>query len=179
MKPEIRDLTESDAAALQDFLVAMPPEDRTFFFWDVDDPTLAKRWTGDDRRRSRAAFDPQGRMLAFAALQPGVDWSRHVVDLVLAVAPGQRRQGLGKLLARAMLIEALERGFKKVTVMIAADNAGAINMFRDLGFDGEALLRDHLCSPADGTLRDVVMLAHLVEETWSSMRTGGFEEALR
>ena len=179
MKPEIRELTESDAPALQDFLVAMPPEDRTFFFWNVDDPTLAKRWTGDGRRRSRAAFDPHGRMLAFTSLQPGVDWSSHVVDLVLAVAPGQRRQGLGKLLARTMLIEALERGFKKVTVMIAADNTGAINMFRGLGFDGEALLRDHLCSPADGTLRDVVVLAHLVEETWSNMRTGGFEEALR
>ena len=66
-----------------------------------------------------------------------------------------------------------------MTVMIAADNVGAIDMFRDLGFDGEALLRDHLRSPADGTLRDVVMLAHLVEETWSSMRAGGFEEALR
>lgn len=178
MKPEIRKLTRSDADALQDFLSAMPAEDRTFFFWDVDNPSFANAWAGDERRHSRAALDEKGQIVAFASLNPGTDWSNHVADLVIAVSPAHRRKGLGKALARAMLIDAFERGFKKVTVMIAADNDGAISMFRELGFEGEALLRDHLCSPEDGTLRDVILLAHLVDETWSSMLTGGFEEAL-
>lgn len=179
MNPEIRELTGSDAAALQEFLAAMPPEDRTFFFWDVDDPSLARMWACDARRHSRAAFDPQGRIVVFASLQPGVDWSSHVADLVLAVSPAHRRKGLGKSMARAMLVEALESGFRKVTVLLAADSEGAIDMFRSLGFEGEALLRDHLRSPEDGSLRDVIMLAHLVDETWSSMLTGGFEEAVQ
>ncbi len=178
MNPEIRKLTPSDAAALQEFLSAMPAEDRTFFFWDVDNPSFANAWAADKRRHSHAALDQKGRILAFASLNPGTDWSSHVADLVLAVSPAHRRKGLGKTLARAMLIKAFEQGFKKVTVMIAADNDGAISMFRELGFEGEALLRDHLCSPEDGTLRDVVLLAHLVDETWSNMLSGGFEEAL-
>lgn len=177
MNPEIRELTADDAQALQDFLTAMPPRDRTFFFWDVSDPAVSRAWAGDERRLTRAAFDGD-RIIAFSALQPGVDWSSHVADLVLAVAPDYRRQGLGKALARMMLIEALNNGFKKVTVSIAADNEGAIEMFRRLGFEGEALLRDHLCSPEDGSLHDVVVLAHLADETWASMLTGGFEEAL-
>lgn len=178
MKPEIRKLAQSDAPALQEFLSAMPPEDRTFFFWDVDNPSFANAWAGDERRHSHAALDEGGHILGFASLNPGTDWSSHVADLVLAVSPEHRRKGLGKALARAMLIEAFGQGFKKVTVMIAADNEGAISMFRELGFEGEALLRDHLCSPEDGALRDVILLAHLVDETWSGMLTGGFEEAL-
>ena len=78
-----------------------------------------------------------------------------------------------------MLIEALERGITKVTVMIAADNERAIEMFRKMGFEAEALLRDQLRDPKDGSLRDTVLLAHLADDTWSTMLTGGFEEATR
>lgn len=179
MKPEIRELENSDAPALQDFFADMPPEDRSFFFWDVDDPAVAEQWAGDRRRLARLMCDDDGRIAAFAALTPGVDWSSHVADLVLAVAPGHRRHGLGKMLARTMLIEAVNGGFRKVTVMIAAGNDGPIKMFRELGFEGEGLLRDHLRSPEDDSLHDVMLLAHLVDETWSSMLTAGFEEALR
>ena len=174
---EVRELTAEDAPALREFFLAMPGEDRTFFFQDVEDPEVAEGWASDDRRVRRAACE-DGRILAFAALQPGVDWSSHVADLVLVVAPGARRMGLGRTLARGMLVEAVQRGYKKVSVMIAADNAGAIEMFQKLGFDGEALLRDHLCSPEDGTLKDMVVLAHLVDDTWATMATGGFEEAV-
>lgn len=179
MNPEIRELSEADASALHDFFTHMPPEDRSFFFWDVDDPAVTEQWTGDGRRLSRAMFDGEGAIVAFAALSPGADWSGHVASLVLAVAPEQRRRGLGKTMARAMLVEALERGYSKVTVMIAAENEGPIKMFREIGFEGEGLLRDHLRSPEDGSLHDVMLLAHLAEENWSSMLTGGIQEALQ
>lgn len=77
-----------------------------------------------------------------------------------------------------MLIEAVQQDFKKVTVMIPADNDAAIQMFRQLGFQPEALLHDQLRSPEDGTLRDIVIVAHRVDDTWSNMLTGGFEEAV-
>lgn len=177
MNPEIRALRADDAAALQQFLVAMPPRDRSFFFWDVDDPAVAEAVVGDERRTTFGAF-LDSRLIAFSALNPGVDWSSHVADLSLAVAPDHRQRGLGKALARAMLLEGLKAGYRKVTVSIAADNEGAIDMFRKLGFEGEALLRDQLLSPEDGSLHDVVLLAHLVDETWSGMVSTGFEEAL-
>ena len=174
---EVRELTADDAPALREFFLAMSGEDRTFFFQDVEDPAVAESWASDERRVRRAACQ-DGRIVGFAALQPGVDWSSHVADLVLVVAPDARRTGLGRTLARGMLMEAVERGFKKVSVLIAADNEGAIAMFQKLGFDGEALLRDHLRSPEDGSLKDMVVLAHLVDDTWATMSTGGFEEAV-
>lgn len=178
MSHDVRPVTAADASALHEFFAAMPAADRTFFFYDVSDPAVSASWAGDERLLSRAVVDGEGEIVAFAALQPGVDWSSHVADLILAVAPQQRRKGLGRSLAREMLLEALRNDFKKVTVKIAAGDTGAIEMFRKLGFEGEALLRDHLCSPEDGSLRDVVVLAHFADEQWATMMTGGMDKAL-
>jgi ribosomal protein S18 acetylase RimI-like enzyme len=178
MQPEVRELTAADASNLRDFFAALPAEDRTFFFADVTDPAVADAWARDDRRLRRCACGAEGEILAFAALEPGVDWSSHVAEMYLVVAPHARRQQLGRTLARAILIEAVERGFKKVTIRIAADNTGAIRMFQSIGFEGEALLRDQLCSPHEGQMRDMVILAHMVDDQWATMLTGGFDEAL-
>jgi ribosomal protein S18 acetylase RimI-like enzyme len=178
MNPQVRELTREDAPAVREFFGKMPAEDRTFFYQDVDDPAVIEAWAADDKRVRRCAVDDSGRLLALAALQPGLDWTSHVADLVLLVSPEARGQHLGRTLARAMLVEAVEHGFLKVTVMIAADDSRAIEMFTKMGFAGEALLRDQLRNPADGSLRDAVVLAHLVHETWASMASGGFENAL-
>lgn len=173
MSFEVRALTADDAGALGDFLAGLPAEDRTFFWSDVTDPAVAREWAGDERRIRRAAFADGGGIVAFTALVPGTDWSSHVAEIVLVVAPDARRGGVGKALARAMLIEAIQQGFSKVTVSIAADNAGAITMFQGIGFQAEALLRDHLLNPDDLEKRDLVLLAHLVDETFSTMAAGG------
>jgi ribosomal protein S18 acetylase RimI-like enzyme len=178
MQPELRELTAEDAPALREFFGALPAEDRTFFFADVTDPVVAEAWARDARRLRRCAKDADGEILAFAALEPGVDWSSHVAEMFLVVARGARRRQLGRALARALLIEAVEHGFKKVMIRIAADNTGAIRMFQKIGFEGEALLRDQLCSPHDNELRDMVILAHMVDDRWAEMVTAGFDEAL-
>ena len=176
--PIIRELVADDVDAVREFFASMPAEDRTFFYQDVENPAVIAAWAGDPRRVRRCAVDEDGHLLALAALQPGQDWTSHVADLVLLVAPAARRRQLGRTMARAMLLEAVRQGFSKVTVMIAADNTGAIDMFRKLGFDAEALLRDQLRDPSDGTLRDTVILAHLVADNWATMITGGIEGAL-
>lgn len=176
MNHEVRELTEADVPLLREFFAKIPDEDRTFFHQDVSDPVVVDSWASDPRRIRRCVVDEAGQIQALAALQPGVDWTSHVAELLLLVDPAARRQQLGRTLARTMLVEGLQKGFSKVSVMIAADNEGAIDMFQKLGFQGEALLRDQLKNPVDGTLRDTVILSHLVEDTWSTMLTGGFSE---
>lgn len=178
MNPDVRELTPGDADALRRFFADVPAEDRTFFKEDVTDPALAQRWVDDQRSVRRLAVDEDGVVVAFAALSPGVERTAHVADLRLVVGARARGRGLGRALAQRMLLEAVEHGFRKVTVDIAADQPGPIAMFRALGFQPEALLRDHLCD-ADGELRDVVVLAHGVDEHWSGMLTAGIDEAVR
>jgi L-amino acid N-acyltransferase YncA len=178
MNVDVRDLAPEDVAALHEFFATVPPEDRTFFKEDVTDPAVAERWVSDRRCVRRLALDDDGSIVAFAALLPGVEGSRHVAEMVLVVAGRARRQGLGRALARGMLIEALEHEFTKVMVETVADNVAAVQMFQKIGFEAEALLRDHLRS-ADGEMHDIVLLAHAADETWSTMLTGGLDEAVR
>jgi len=178
MITEVRELTPDDLGALHEFFTAVPAEDHAFFKEDVDDPAVAERWVHDTHGVRRLAVDADGRPVAWAALLPGVGRTGHVAELLLVVAAADRRHGLGQTLARRMLIEALDHGFRKVSVHLAADNPGPIAMFRGLGFEPEALLRDELCD-RDGELHDIIVLSHAVDETWSTMLTGGLDEAVR
>jgi ribosomal protein S18 acetylase RimI-like enzyme len=180
MNVDVHELSPEDVGALHEFFADVPAEDRTFFKQDVTDPGVAEGWVRDQANQRcvrRLAVDDEGRIVAFAALLPGVEGSSHVAEMVLVVAGRARRQGLGRALARRMLIEAIEHGFKKLTVETAADNIAAVEMFQKIGFEPEALLRDHLYG-RDGQLHDIIILAHSVEENWSSMLAGGLEEAV-
>ena len=177
MNVELRPLTPGDVDGLHAFFAAVPPEERTFFKEDVTDPAVAERWVNDDRSVRRLAVGAGGEIEAFAALHPGVGGSSHVASVTLVVAGAARRQGLGRALARQMLIDALEHGFTKVTVETAANNAPAVQMFRNIGFEPEALLRDQFYG-RDGELHDIVILAHAVDDTWSTMLAAGIDQVV-
>jgi ribosomal protein S18 acetylase RimI-like enzyme len=100
-----------------------------------------------------------------------------VGEIVVMVADDARRQGLGTRLAQHALLEALRVGLKKVVVEVVADERSAIAMFGRLGFEPEALLRDHV-RDREGRLRDLMILAHPVEENWGVMAATGVEDAL-
>ena len=108
---------------------------------------------------------------------PGIGWSSHVGELRLVVDPEARRSGLGRALARQVLLAALQLKLEKVYVEVVADQAAAIGMFSALGFEGEALLKDHV-RDRSGDLRDLVMLAHAVEDNQALFTATGIDEAL-
>ena len=175
---KIQEMAPEHIDALCAFFANVPAEDRTFFKEDIGDPhRAAERWLADDRSVRRVALTDDRSVIAFATLSPGVERTGHVADLRLVVAVRERGQGLGRALARRMLVEALQHGYKKVTVDIAADHEAPIRMFRELGFHPEALLRDQL-RDANGAMHDIVILAHSVDERWSRMLTAGMDEAV-
>jgi ribosomal protein S18 acetylase RimI-like enzyme len=177
MIAQVRELSAGDVVALRTFFAEVPQEDRTFFKEDVEEPGLAERWCGDPGFVRMVAVDAAGGIIALAALVPGIGRSHHVADLRLVVSGRARRQRVGGTMARGMLLSALEHDFTKVTVEVAADTQGPIEMFRGLGFRPEALLRDQLRDP-DGALHDVVILAHDIDETWAAMETVGIAGAV-
>ncbi|MBC7679820.1 MAG: GNAT family N-acetyltransferase, partial [Pseudorhodobacter sp.] len=65
----------------------------------------------------------------------------------------------------------------KTVVEVVVDEVPAIGMFEALGFEPEALLRDHVRDKS-GELHDLVVLAHEVEENWSGMAAAGIDDAL-
>jgi ribosomal protein S18 acetylase RimI-like enzyme len=174
---EIRPIDSSDAAALDAFFRRIPEGERAFFKEDVLDADVQASICRPTTGRRQVAVDGDGSVAGYVAVIPGLGWSSHVGEIRLVVDPPRRQQGLGRELARRALVDALELGLSKVFVEVVADQTPAVAMFQALGFQAEALLKDHARDRA-GELRDLLMLAHSAGDNWSSMATLGIEEAL-
>ena len=170
---EIRFLGPADLPALSDLFGRLPDGELAFFKEDVRDPQVVQALVDDGGSRRLAAIE-NGRIVGYAAILPRLGWSSHVGEVRLAVDAEHRRRGVGRLLARGALLAALDLGLKKLVVEVMADQVPAVTMFQSLGFTGEALLCDHV--RIDGELRDLLVLAHHVEEAWAEMSQAGLEE---
>jgi ribosomal protein S18 acetylase RimI-like enzyme len=174
---EVRRLSAASVPALREFLARLPEGERRWFEEDVLDPSVAEAWAADDRSPRLLAVDADDRVVVYGDVRRGRGWSSHVGEMTLMVDPDQRRQGHGKTMSRLLLIEALKAGMTKVVVEVVADETPAIAMFGQLGFEPEALLRGHV-RDRGGELRDLIVLAHPVEENWAVMAATGIEDAV-
>lgn len=172
---EVRRITIDDAPMLERFMHALPEGDRTFFKERFDEGTV-RRWCEDDQARRWVLCD-EGVAKALLTIVPGIGWSSHVGELRLVVGAEHRRQGIGQRLARYGLMESLQLGLLKIIVEVVADRQGDIEMFTRIGFHGEALLEDQI-RDRSGKLRDLVVLAHQVEDVSGGMRALGVEQAV-
>lgn len=171
-----RRLTAEDEEAVRRFLRDMPEGDRTFFKADLDDEESIARWCADERAPGWVIADGD-QVQAMLSLVPGALWSSHVGELRLVVGAAHRRRGLGRKLARVGLAEALNLGFRKIIVEVAAERQGDIEMFTSIGFTAEALLKDHICD-RNGNLRDLVILAHDTGSVSGALDALGFTTEL-
>jgi len=174
---DIRPLSEEVTAPLEAFFQRVPDSDHNSFAEDVRAPGVVQSWLADERCRRAVAVDDDGSVIGYVAVLPLVGWSDHVGSLRVVVDPAARGRGVGRELARHGLLAGLDLGLGKVVVEVVVDAVPAIGMFEALGFEPEALLRDHVRDKS-GELHDLVVLAHLVDGTWSGMATAGIEDAL-
>jgi ribosomal protein S18 acetylase RimI-like enzyme len=170
----IAQLEVEHASALRAFLDGLPDGDVTFIKEDILDPTVAEGWARSPGRTRISVAVESNAVVGLVSVRPLLGWSAHVGELRLVVDPAARGTGVGRGLARHALREALETGLNKIVVEVVAEQEGAIRMFSELGFRGEALLSDHIRDHS-GELRDLLVLAHTVGDEWSSMASIGVE----
>lgn len=185
MTMQIVELAPEHCDALVRFFTDLPEGDRTFIKEDVTDPDVVRSWTGADAggRRWVALEEGDGApVLGYLAVRRLSGWSDHVGEVRLVISPGCRGTGLGRRLARHALTQAVDDGLSKLVVEVVAEQgvsgqSAAVALFSGLGFSGEALLEDHI-RDRTGELRDLMVLAHHVGRTWSSMSTLGLADVL-
>jgi GNAT superfamily N-acetyltransferase len=170
---EIRRPAADDVDALLDFFARIPAAERTFFKEPVLDRATVEGWVGGARGLACDA----GAVAGYVAVVPLGGWSDHVGEVRLVVDPEHRGQGVGRMLARWALLQALELGLSKLYVEVVADQEGAVGMFLALGFQAEGVLADHV-RDRDGQLRDLVLLAHPVADQWAAMASAGIDDAV-
>lgn len=167
---DIRPIESGDQDSLARFLERVPEADRTFFKEDV---RASHKWMRPGPARTIALEN--GEVVGWLAVVPKTGWSSHVGEVRLIVDPAHRGRGVGRMLARRAVLEALELGLERMVVEVIAVQEPTIAMFRSLGFDPEALLTEHV-RDRNGDLRDLMVLSHSVQEQWSSMIMAGIAD---
>jgi len=171
----IQDLTSEHVGQLGDFFARLPESDLTFIKVDVS-PAALSAWPDAPGRRW-VDVDENGRVNGLVVLLTLSSWSDHVAELRLVVDPEARGRGIGRGLAQHAVAHAVRSGLLKVVVEVPAVKERVTEMFLDLGFTGEALLRDHF-RDRSGQLQDLIMLAYLAEHTFESMSAVGMADVL-
>jgi ribosomal protein S18 acetylase RimI-like enzyme len=165
--------------ALLTFFAGLPEGDLTFIREEVTDPDTVRGWAAGPGSGGRwVAVDEAGNeVTGYVAVRPLPGWSDHVGEIRLVVDPGRRGAGLGRELARRAVAEGIGSGLTKLVVEVVAEQGAALALFTELGFTGEALLVDHI-RDRNGDLRDLMVLAHHVRDTWAGMDAVGVEDEL-
>ncbi len=172
----IRPLAATDAAGLADLFASLSESDRTLIREDLHDQAQVERLVAHPELRWVAVGD-DGAVAGYSAVNRLPGWSDHVGELRLVVRPTGRGAGVGRDLVRTALLGALSSGVSKVVVELAAEQERVLAMFTDLGFTGEALLRDHI-RDRDGALHDLIMLAYLAADAREVLDTVGVTDAI-
>jgi len=171
----IAELQPVHVEELSNLLQRLPDSDVTFIKEDVSSEAVAAWLHAPGWRWVDVVGD--GTVAGLATLIPLTGWSDHVAELRLAVDPATRGQGIGRGLAQNAVAEALRAGLLKVVVELPAAQERTIEMFLELGFTGEALLRDHF-RDRNGDMQDLIMLAYLAEQAHQSLTAVGVADVL-
>jgi RimJ/RimL family protein N-acetyltransferase len=163
---ELWPMTTEDAPALLAFYRSLPPEDLLYLREDVTKPESMNRWIeGIESEQSwhlLAGYD--GRIIADAELDHQFyGWSQHVGELRLVVDPAFRGSGLSVLMGREVLAQAVDDGLHKVLVQMTVDQHSAMHLCERLGFQHEAVLKEHV-QDQHGQLRDLIMMAYFTQD---------------
>jgi ribosomal protein S18 acetylase RimI-like enzyme len=166
----IAELQPVHVDALSDLLKRLPDSDVTFIKEDASPETVSSWLRAPGWRWVEVVED--GTVAGLATLIPLTGWSDHVAELRLAVDPATRGQGIGRGLAQKAVAQALRARLLKVIVELPSAQDRTIEMFLELGFTGEALLRDQF-RDRNGDMQDLIMLAYLAEQAHESLTAIG------
>jgi ribosomal protein S18 acetylase RimI-like enzyme len=77
----------------------------------------------------------------------------------MGLLPQFRHQGIGKRLIAQSLAAAQAYGLQRVELMVRENNAGAIALYRKVGFEIEGVQRNAVF--VDGTYENIILMAVL------------------
>ena len=161
----IRPFARADATGVAEFAQGLPEHDLLFLSRDIKHARVIEAWVdaqaaGEIESLVATAND---RIVATTAIvRDPLGWSPHVAELRMLVSPTMLGKGLGRALLDASIALAREAGATKLTARMTPDQLGAITLFEEAGFRGEAMLRDHV-RDREGALHDLIILSLGVE----------------
>ncbi len=161
------------------FSSTLPAHDLLFLSRDIQEPKVIAAWMQsiEDGDITSVVARVDGEIVGTTAIVTDKhSWSSHVGELRILVGPKARDIGLGRTLVQESFLLGLDLELDKLTARMTLDQEAAINVFEELGFKTEAMLRDHVRG-RDGKKHDLLILSHDVDAVNSQMQAYGMDEA--
>lgn len=155
-------MTPGDEDEVLRFARRLPPRDLLFLRRDITNRTDVQQWGAEiaaDTMTTVLATRPDGGIIGYATLDRGeVRWTRHVAEIRVLLDPAARGWGLGRMLLQIAFERALAAGAAKIVAQLTPDQQGTRGLFERLGFEQEAVLRNHVID-AYGRKHDLIVLS--------------------
>lgn len=150
-----------DAEAIHAFALSLPPHDLLYLRRDISQRAVVDAWlqgVGEGEIES-LIVEKDGKIVATSGLfLDRRSWSPHVGEIRVLVGDKMRGKGVGRMLIRENFVIALEQDLKKIIAQMTVDQKGARAVFEEMGFSGEALLKDHV-RDRNGEMHDILILS--------------------
>ncbi len=157
-------LTQFEAVhlgAVKAFAQSLPSHDLLFLARDIQHPKVISAWLdsiADGEISSLVALDGDKVVGTTAIVRDLMGWSAHVAEIRILISEEMRGKGLGRILLQQSFSAAVEGGAEKLMARMTPDQRGAISLFEEMGFRGEAMLRDHV-RDREGKVHDLAILS--------------------
>ena len=157
---ELRPLNADHRHAAETFAAKIPQGERAFIDRALLSQVLVASWTQRTPARRVGAFIGD-EMVAILTVNPGQGWMSKVGEVRLVVLPEARGQGIAKAMADRAVSLADEMELNKLCIEVLASLDRVIDMFIAVGFEREAVLRNHVID-GDGQPGDLCILSRFV-----------------
>ena len=157
----VRPMTPDDGPEMLAFASELPQHDILFMRRDITTQKGINKWVRDlegGTIYSILAEDAHGICGYSTILRNDLEWSQHVAEVRVTTSERARGYGLGRLLTREAFNIALSLGIEKLVARMTTDQTAARELFHELGFHNEALLKDHV-KDRNGELHDLLLMA--------------------
>lgn len=147
--------------AVKAFAQSLPSHDLLFLARDIQHPKVISAWLdsiADGEISGLVALDGDKVVATTAIVRDPLGWSAHVAEIRILISEKMRGKGLGRILLQHSFTSAVENGAEKLMARMTPDQRGAIALFEEMGFRGEAMLRDHV-RDREGKVHDLAILS--------------------
>jgi N-acetylglutamate synthase-like GNAT family acetyltransferase len=168
-------MSRDDEAQMLQFARSLPAHDLLFLRRNITHPKVLSAWSSEIEAGSIVSLIAReaGNIVGCSAVvRDELSFSPHVGELRVLVSPQGRDRGLGRMLIQESFLIALSLKLEKLTAQMTVDQKSAIAVFEEMGFQAEALLKEHVRDP-DGVKHDIVVLSHDVERFQAQMEAYG------
>jgi RimJ/RimL family protein N-acetyltransferase len=168
----IRPLSPQDEEAMIQFFSSLSDTEIDYFRGNVRDREVLRKWCKESKDFSRriplVAFHKDRMIGEWALLHREYGWSRHVCELRGTIHPNWRNLGLGNKLLHDLLTIAREFEKEKVIIEVVAQQKDPIRRFEKIGFQREALFKNHV-KDSRGRVQDLIVMSMDLVPAWRKM----------